>query len=200
MINIRCTMLAMNTKVYVSALLFLCLSSPLAKAQAQDAQQGPVAQSRLIVPARTPVRLQLWQALSSKTTQQGTMVEWRVFEDVIIDGTVVIAKDSRAYAEVTHVQKAGFGGRPGEMLLTARYLDMEVQKIKLRALQPETSGVGKSQSDTSYAMGATAAVTVPVLGFAAAFITGGEIIIPEGTLATAMTAVEWIIPLPVINP
>jgi hypothetical protein len=192
----------MNTKLYVSALLFLCLFSPLAKAQVQtqDTQQSPVTQSSLTIPARTPVRLQLQQTLSSKTTQQGTVVEWRVFEDVIIDGTVVIAKDSRAYAEVTHVQKAGFGGRPGEMLLTARYLDMGAQKIKMRALQPETSGVGKSQSDASYALGATAAATVPVLGFAAVFITGGEIIIPEGTLATAMTAAEWIIPLSAINP
>jgi len=190
----------MNAKLYVSALVLLCLFSPFAKAQVQDAQQGPDTQSSMIIPARTPVRLQLQQALSSKTTQQGALVEWRIFEDVIIDGKVVIAKDSRAYAEVTHVQKAGFGGRPGEMLLTARYLELGAQQLRLRSLQPEVSGVGKSQSDASYAVGATAAATVPVLGFAAVFITGGEIIIPVGTLATAMTAVEWIIPLPPMNP
>lgn len=141
-----------------------------------------------MLPERTPLVIRLTQALDSKTAVLGMPVEFVLNEPVVYQGMVVFAQNSRVLGEVTHVQKAGFGGRPGELIVSARYLEHGKQRIALRSrLMYAASAVDKARSNAS-------TVAVLVVGLPGMFITGGQSTLPANALAVAHTATP--IPLP----
>lgn len=167
------------------------------------AQETPIIanSTQIIIPARTPLLLELTAEVSSKTAVMGAPIQLALAEDLILNAQVVIPKGTLVVGEIIHAQKSGFGGKGGELILAVRYLLFNDQRIKLRSLKPIVGTyVGKNNTDASFAVGAAAAVTVPIIGFAAVFITGGEIIIPPGTRATALIAVDTTIDVAVAGP
>lgn len=142
-----------------------------------------------IIPAKTPLTLAFTSEVSSKTAQKDSEILFVLAEDLVIDGQIIVPKGAKALGEVIHVQKSGFGGKGGELILAARYLEFNGRRIRLRSLKPYAGAyVGKNNSNSVAAVTTATAVAMPVLGFAAVFITGGEINIPVGTLALAMIA------------
>jgi hypothetical protein len=81
------------------------------------------------------------------------------------------------------------GGRPGELLLGARYLEHKGIRIPLRSMKlvsggKDQSGIATGLAVAGGAIGATAAL----------FITGGQARIANGAPATARTASDVEIP------
>lgn len=162
----------------------------LAFAALLAAQVSP-AQDRAIltIPAKTPLILEFTGEVSSKTAQKGAEIQFVLVDDLLIAGQVIVAKGGKAFGEVIHVQKSGFGGRGGELILAARYLEHGGQKIPLRSLKPYTGQyVGKNNSTAALAVS-----MIPYAGLMSLFITGGEIVIPQGTHALALVAADTLI-------
>lgn len=156
--------------------------------------------SQIVIPAKTPLLLEFSAEVSSKISVIGAPIQFILAEDLILNEQVIIPKGTPAMGEVIHAQKSGFGGKGGELILAARYLLFNDQQIKLRSLKPISGTyVGKNNTGASFAVGAAAAA-VPILGMLAPFITGGEIVIPLGTRATALTAVDTTIDVAVAGP
>ncbi len=167
------------------------------------AQETPIIAEfpQITVPAKTPLLLEFSAEVSSKISVIGAPIKFILAEDLILNEQVIIPKGTIALGEVIHAQKSGFGGKAGELILAVRYLLYNDQRIKLRSLKPIAgSYVGKNNTGASFAAGAAAAAAVPLLGFLAPFITGGEIVIPTGTRATALIAVDTPIDVAVIGP
>ena len=161
-----------------------------------DSNQSP----QIVIPAKTPLLLEFSAEVSSKISVIGAPIQFILAEDLILNEQVIIPKGTPAMGEVIHAQKSGFGGKGGELILAARYLLFNDQQIKLRSLKPISGTyVGKNNTGASFAVGAAAAA-VPILGMLAPFITGGEIVIPLGTRATALTAVDTTIDVAVAGP
>lgn len=139
------------------------------------------------IPLKTPVRFTLNTAISSKTALPGDQFQLKVSEDLVINGVVVIPAGTPATGEIIHAQKAGGFGKPGELLVAIRYVDLQGQQIKMRSFQPLQ---GKSHSNA-----AMATSFVPVVGLFAGFIQGGQIVMPENTLVQALVANETTINL-----
>ncbi len=80
-----------------------------------------------------------------------------------------------------HAKKAGGSGAAGELVLAARYLDVDGRHLELRSLRLVPEGNSKINTVNTM-MVATAASPIPVslVGF---FINGGQAVVPQGTIA-----------------
>lgn len=162
------------------------------QAIAQDSPPVAPAPSPLL-PAKTPLILAFADEVSSKTALKNGEVRFVLAEDLRIGDVLVIPKDTPAIGEVVHVQKSGFGGRGGELILAARYIQIGDQRIALRSLKPLAGPyAGKNNSDAALAVS-----MIPYAGLVSLFITGGEIVIPAGTRASVLVATDT--PLPVMS-
>jgi hypothetical protein len=153
-----------------------------------DSQPEPILAEEVstpyVIPAKTALMLEFVSETSSKTAVSGNKVDFLLAEDLVIDGTVVLKKGNKAFGEVIHAQKSGFGGRGGELIIGVRSLDVDGQVIPLRSLKPiRGQYIGQNNSDTAFAVS-----LIPYAGLASLFITGGEIVLPAGTRAIALVA------------
>lgn len=144
----------------------------------------------LVIPARTPVFFTLDTMVSSKTAKPGDFFQVKVAEDLKINDQVLVPAGTPATGEVIHAQKAGGGGKAGELLVTIRYIELNGQKIKMRSFLPIQ---GKSNSDTAITTSAVLAATIPVISPLALFIRGGQIEIPANTYVQALVAADSIV-------
>jgi len=89
--------------------------TPLVFASFNYAQQPNLGSSTSVkVELKTPVRLVLDQALSSKTLKSGDTFQLVVAEDVLVNGKVVVAKGSPATGRITQVVKGNIN-QPGKI-------------------------------------------------------------------------------------
>jgi len=145
----------------------------------------------IILPIKTPVLLEFSNEVSSKNALNGAEVNFILAEDIVVDDVILVAKGAPAVGEVIHAQKSGFGGRGGELIIAARYIRLGEQRIALRSLKPLAGPyAGKNHSAAALAVS-----MVPYAGLVSLFITGGEIVIPAGTHALALTSTDTLIPL-----
>ena len=130
-------------------------------AQAQIAPEPPVT-----VPAFTRVEVRLEEPISSNTNHTGDRFKLTITNDVYIDDFLAIPAGSEGEGEVVHASKAGFGGKQGELILAARFVNVGESRIPLRSLR--LNATGKGHFDEALVM----TMLVPkVSGF---FIEGGE--------------------------
>ena len=152
-------------------------------AAAPPAAPGAVAgacASCAIVPALTPVRLEIRATLGSAISQTGDTFPFRLATPIMVDGREVIPAGVTGMGEVVHAKKSGGAGAAGELVLAARYLDVNGQRLRLRSLQ--TTQSGESRIDTASIASAT------VLGVFGFLIKGGKLTIAEGSMVQAKTA------------
>lgn len=124
----------------------------------------------------TPLVLELLDPISSANSKRGDRFRLRLAEPVLFDGTLALPAGTEGVGEVVHAERSRGGGKPGELLLAARYLSYQGQSIKLRGLK-----LGGSGRDTSHVALAVATGAGPF----AHFIRGKEIEIPAQTQASA---------------
>lgn len=138
------------------------------------------------VPRLTPVLIELLATLSSETSATGDRFPLRLAEALVIDGETVIPAGTTGEGEVIHAKRKGGMGAAGELILTARFLDLGGQHIALRSLR--VNGDGQSRIDTVNSLAVASAATIPLASLVGFFITGGAKTVNEGTIAAARTA------------
>jgi hypothetical protein len=149
------------------------------------AQDAPGDGARLhALPALTPIDLIIEQAVSSNEHENGDRFPLRVAEDVVVDGVVVIPAGSRGEGEVVHAARSRGGGKAGELILAARYVEIDGRQIRLRSF---AGGSGKDRTKASVGLAAT-------LGFPALLVRGEAYVIAAGTLAHAKTVEDHVLP------
>ena len=144
--------------------------------------QEPTAQvTEIVVPDGTEFTVATTEEITSKTATEGDPLNFKVAEDVLINGQVVIAKDSLVKGTVAAAKKSGFFGRGGNLgIRIESAMTVDNQKLKLR------SSKGKEGGDKT---GTTVALVVLFgpLGF---LKKGKQAIIKPGTQIKAFTDEE----------
>jgi hypothetical protein len=130
------------------------------------------------IPALTPVRIELAEALSSRTSVTGEAFAISLAYPVVIDGREVIPAGIKGRGEIIHAKKTGVGVG-GELVLAARYLNLGDRQLRLRSMR--LNGAGRDQQDLAFAVGVA-------VGLPAMFIRGKHIDVPTGAFADAKTA------------
>lgn len=150
----------------------------------------PVAEAPCCtVPARTLVELEILDTVNSKANHSRESFNFRLAAPLTIDGRTVIPAGTPGVGEVVHAERARFGGRAGELILAARYLDFNGTRIALRTLRVGPQH-GRDSSGTINNVNLALAATIPALSLVAFMIAGGEVNVPAGTRASAQTAAE----------
>jgi hypothetical protein len=168
-------------------------ATPVAEPVVQDALAVPPPAPCCIVPARTPIDIEFVDTVNSRANNNGDRFAFRLAEPLIVDGQVVAPAGTPGVGEVVHAAHASFGGKAGELILAVRYLDLNGTRIPLRSLRyGPRQGRDNSGAVTAGAM--VTAVVLPVASVLAFVISGGEVNIPAGTRANAMTSTEISLP------
>ena len=144
----------------------------------------PVPAAGLTLPAGTPVAFEFAAQLDSKTSKIDAMFPIRLIYPIAIGGSVVVPAGTMGEGQVVHAAKSGWGGKAGELVVAARYIDFNGTRIPLRRFRMGEIAVGEDRRDTAFA--ATALVS-PLLGF---LINGGEKTILIGTRANAIVSTD----------
>lgn len=131
------------------------------------------------IPAGTSVTLRIKQPVSSRTAKRGDLFEIELVNDIYIDAAPVIPAGTKGVAQVVHASPKGFGGRAGELIVAARYLEASGRRISLRKTKFSSAG-----SDNAGAAIATT-IAAPVIGL---FVTGTSVDLPIGGIIVAETA------------
>jgi len=142
-------------------------------------QSASVSTIETKIPNGTPVTLRLVDEISSKSAMSGTKVDFKVVGDVKISGHTVIQDGALGHAQVSAVDKAGFAGNEGSIMISDFNVNaVDGTRIPLAA---NLSQRGKDKQVLSLALGVL--VCLPFL-----FIKGKEGVIPAGTEKTVYTA------------
>ena len=139
-------------------------------------------------PAGTPIEIEIRDTLDSKTSQRGDKFAFVLHAPISIDGQVVIPAGTPGVGEIVHAERARGGGKPGELILAARYLDFEGRQVKLRGMKLGTVGDDKSGKALGLSF-------IPVVGLFT-YVRGGETVVPQGALAGAKLAEAFTVAAP----
>lgn len=162
----------MRKGILRSAVLMLALVAPGLAAQT-------TAESPRTLATNTPVELETIDAVSSRTSKAGDFFKLKVRADVLAaDGAILIPSGTPAVGQVVHAARSGSGGKGGELILAARYLELPQGQVKLR------SGFGAAGKAR---VGATLASSV-VIGPFAMLIKGKDLELPAATPLSARLA------------
>ncbi len=149
------------------------------------AEGSPVTHSDniILLPAFTPVDIVILAPINSKTSKIGEMFPIMLAEPIVYEGKTLVPAGATGQGEVIHAATARAAGKAGELILAARYIEFNGQKIMLCSFKYGKSS-GKSNADEAWVAGA---VVAPPLTL---FISGGNVDVPKGTLAQAKTATD----------
>lgn len=173
---------------YVAALLWLAAAGVCGRAIAQSpapavtaaqaettavAASPPAAAAPIVLHANAAIPLRFVETVSSSTHIRGSSFQLQVSEDVTAGDQIVIPAGTMVQGEVIHAQKAGMLGKPGELIVAARFVMLGERQLKLRA-QLMRTGVDKTMA---------AFMIVP-------FIKGKDLVFPADTEVIARTVVD----------
>jgi hypothetical protein len=190
--------------IYILGLSFAALSASVHGQSSQEAQvnvaapaneaavTNPAPAACCEIPALTPVQIQFQSTINSQANQIGEKFPIKLSMPIELDGKILVPAGTPGVGEIVHAAKSRFGGKAGELILAVRSLDYQGTTIPLRSLRyldNSKSGQGKDNTGTA----AAAAMAVGALSL---FITGGEVTIPQGTIAIAKTSAAVTVPPP----
>jgi len=132
------------------------------------------------IPAGTEVRVRILDPLGSKVSTPGQVFQLQLAAPIVVDGVERIPAGALGQGVVVHAARARAAGKAGELVLAARFIEHDGIRIPLRSMK--LGGVGEDRSDLAFAVGVAA-------GMATFFVPGGDINLPAGTEAKALTRV-----------
>ena len=139
--------------------------------------------SENILQTGTPVRLVLQENLSSADTTMGQEVAFKVIDDVIVNGYLLIPHGALAKGTVTETQAKRRMGKAGKLNVNIDYADMEDGEHAALSAVKNTKGGGHGGAVT------TGVVVTALVFWPAAplflLMHGKDITIPEGTQITS---------------
>lgn len=140
---------------------------------------GTVSANPRRIAAGTPVTLDTVEPLNSAKLKQGDRFALRLAASLTAGSVELLPAGTPGVGEVIHADRSHGGGRPGELLIAARYLEVQGVRIPLRRYRVGAVGTDRSGA----VLGASFAI-----GPFAMFMRGGEIEIPAGTPGEALVA------------
>lgn len=156
-----------------------------AEAQAQaQAQASATVAGCACIPAGTIVDLEILETLNSAQHKRGDRFRMKLSAPVEIEGATALLAETPAVGEIVHASPGRGGGKPGELLIAARFVDDGERQVPLRGLKLGVSG--KSTAGLAFGVAMAAGPLAPF----ALFIRGREIEIPSGTLVHARLAAD----------
>lgn len=128
------------------------------------------------IAAGTTIVVALDAAVSSTTANQGDFFPIILAEPILFDGREIVPAGIRGEGQVVHAQHRGWGGRAGELIVAARYLQWGDRRLALRGMHLGAAG----RNGAGLALAVNAAV-----GPVGALISGRSANLQQGQLATA---------------
>lgn len=162
------------------------VTSPLVLNAVLDPSAAP-AQAAVTLPAGLLVDFIITTPINSKLNAPGDTFGIQLVDRIAIGGMTVVPAGTTGYGEVIHAARARAGGKAGELILSARYLEFRGVRIPLRAFN-----LGQRGKDNT----TSAAIVAFAAGPLAYLVVGGEINIVPGTQGYAKIAAETRIPAP----
>lgn len=129
------------------------------------------ADRQVTIMAGTPISLETAVELTSNNVVMGSLVRFRVADDVRVDGVVVIAKGTEATGQVIDARERGAMGMSGKLTIRPLFLRAGQQIVRLSGSVDRKMG--------------TSAGEVAQFAFNPMFFTGRNAVIPAGTLVAA---------------
>ncbi|MDO7835381.1 hypothetical protein Q4610_10015 [Sphingobium sp. HBC34] len=164
----------LRIKFCVAAFLVLC-----GAASAQTVS-GPIvattAPAATAVPAGTYVDFEILDPLNSKLSKPGDRFRIRTTVPVGANGATVVPAGALGEGEVIHAARARAAGKAGELILAARFIEHQGQRIALRSFR--FAQAGESRTDQAIIVGM---VAVPVV----LFMAGSDVDVPAGARGQA---------------
>lgn len=156
----------------------LTFKERLAKAKAEENKNSPrimmdnVLPGHIYIPKKTILKVELSEPVSSKTHKENQEVEFRLIENLVINGVLIIPKGTIGTGYVYRARKAGGFGRKG-LLEIAGHQIKTINNITV-PLKKGLSGRGKTD-------GGAVAVAAVVSLIGGAFMKGSNINYAAGT-------------------
>lgn len=177
----------------------LSLLAATGGAAAQEAlpasQQGLLATASPadphLMPKLTPVAIEILDPVGSKISKSLDTFRIALAEPLMLGETVIAPAGTPGQGEVVHAKKAGGMGAAGELVIAARYLDINGRRLALRSTSIDAAG--KSRVDKVGALAVASAATPLPIAMVGFFIKGGEIELPAGTRAVAKLAEDFML-------
>lgn len=117
----------------VMLLVLISLVSPGISAAIHN-QDHPPAENVKVIPDGMEFMVVTVDEITSKTAAEGDPLTFKVAQNVVIDGQVVIAKDSLVKGSIAQAKKAGMMGRGGSLgIRVESATTVDNQKLKLRS-------------------------------------------------------------------
>ena len=175
----------------VGAVGLSCLLVSAAMAQSSPpTETTPTATSPAVattapggVPKGTAIVVAITDLVSSETAKRDDMFNLTLAEPVMLNEAIVIPAGTPGKGQVIDAAKAGVGGKPGKLVLAARYLEFEGQQIPIKALILDL--VARDESGTAAIIDAIAG------GGIGGLVSGGQMVAPSGMRGTAKLAVNF---------
>ena len=138
-------------KTFALGLIFAVLLHVAAPAMMLTAQAATKAEgTEIIVPDGTEFSVVTTEEISSKTATEGDPLNFKVDEDVVVNGQVVIKKDTLVKGVVSDASKSGMLGRGGKLSIKIESTTtVDGQKMKLRASKGKA---GDNKTGTTVAL------------------------------------------------
>lgn len=156
----------MNSRLYGVLVSFVLLIPAIA-----------FAENIVTVPGGTQVPVKVVEPISSSNANVGDTFQIKTAKEVVIDGWIVIPKDSPGQGEVVSVDRAGSHGHPGKLGIQMDYVfSCDGGKIKLSNVSHATEGEGKHGA-ASTATVASYVLLGPLGFFAHNFVKGKDVTI-----------------------
>lgn len=123
--------------------LLACSLFVLSTASAQDS----LSTKKITIPEGTVIKVKSLSAFDSKTVSEGDIVDFAVFEDLEINGTVAIKEGAIVNAFIESSEKAKGLGKQGNLKVQFNYTKAaDGSKVPLRSTKGTLSGEGTAGS------------------------------------------------------
>jgi hypothetical protein len=168
--------------------------SPMPSAASAPVVASPAptasAPTGIVVPALTPVKLEIRKQLVSKVDKPGAFFPLRLAEPILVGGAVAVPAGAEGQGEVVESKGGSVGGSAGILILAARFVTVDGRPLRLRSMH-----IAQTGTDNRAAVD-TAMLALGFIGMPGFFITGGKTTVPAGTVADAKTAEAFTIAAP----
>ena len=153
-----------------------------------QAEPAPPAAAKMI-PALTPVTLEIGKELGSKISKPGDVFPIKLLQPIVVGGVELVPAGATGMGEVVDAKGAGMSGSAGRLILAARYLDVGGRHLRLRSMHLVMGG--KSRTDLVNNLGVATAVALPPAALLLLFVSGNNVAVPAGSTAEAKTAEDF---------
>lgn len=132
----------------------------------------------------TQIEVELTETVSTRTHGIGARFGLRLAAPLVVGGQELIPVGVTGEGVVIDSGKGGMGGKPGKLVLAARFLTVNGTQVAIRGLSMSRAGTDRSNASMGVAM-------IPYVGLASILVSGGDVVITSGGRASARLAQDF---------